>query len=39
MEINKLFLSNFKIKNIYSFEASNENLKFYKKIQKNLKKI
>ena len=32
----KLFLSNFKIKNIYSFEASNENFKI---LQKNTKKL
>ena len=32
----KLFLNNFKIKNIYSFEASNENFKI---LQKNTKKL
>lgn len=34
----KLFLSNFKIKNIHSFEASNENFKILQKNTKKLKK-
>ena len=34
----KLFLNNFKIKNIFSFEASNENFKILEKNTKKLKK-
>ena len=34
----KLFLSNFKIKNIYSFEASNENFKILEKNTRKLQK-
>jgi len=34
----KLFLNNFNIKNIYSFEASNENFKILKKNTEKLKK-
>ncbi len=34
----KLFLKNFEIKNIYSFEASSENYKILQKNSKNLKK-